>query len=164
MRAFGQNVNGESFGDAWNKGYQEYRDFARQELQDGYERNPVVSAVSEIGGAVISPITPFKSRGYTGATLGKVISHPEDIAKARWLNTAATGVVNGAGYANQNTMGEYAKNIAMSVGANTIGNQIGNWTFGSGNNMYRTGRTMMNSAVQSIPYGYNYLRKKDEYE
>ena len=24
MRAFGQNVNGESFGDAWNKGYQEY--------------------------------------------------------------------------------------------------------------------------------------------
>ena len=43
MQAAGQNVNGESFGDAWNKGYQEYRDYARQELNDGYERHPGIS-------------------------------------------------------------------------------------------------------------------------
>ena len=55
-RASGYDVNGESFGDAWNKGYQEYRDFARQELQNGYERNPAISAGSEIIGSAISPI------------------------------------------------------------------------------------------------------------
>jgi len=74
------------------------------------------------------------------------------------------GVIGGAGYTNENTLGEYTNNIGMSIGANTIGNQIGNWAFGGGNNMYRAGRTMMNAFTQSIPYGYNYFRKKDEDE
>ena len=107
MRALGQNVNGESFGDAWNKGYQEYRDFARQELNDGYQRNPTISAGAEVVGATMSPVTPFKARGFTGS-LGKIVSHPEDIARARWLNSVATGTANGAGYTDQNTLGEYA--------------------------------------------------------
>ncbi|MBQ8481544.1 MAG: hypothetical protein IJ532_03315 [Alphaproteobacteria bacterium] len=163
MRASGQNVNGESLGDAWSKGYQEYRDFARQELNDGYQRNPAISAGSEIIGSAISPIIPFKAKGFTGS-LGKVISHPEDIARARWLNTVATGIANGAGYTNQNTLNEYAKNIGMSIGTNVGGTAFGNKLFGSGNNMYRLGRGAMNSAIQSIPYGYGHFRKKDEDE
>lgn len=162
MRSFGQNVNGESFADAWNKGYQEYRDFARQELQDGYQRNPVVSTVAEIGGAVISPVTPFRARGIRGETFGKIISHPKDIARTGWLNTVATGVVNGTGYTNQNSLGDYAENIAMSIGTNAIGNQLGNWAFGSGNNMYRAGRGTMNGIAASFPYGYDlYQRRKN---
>lgn len=163
MRAAGQNVNGESFGDAWNEGYREYRDYARQELNDGYQRNPAISAGAEVVGATMSPITPFKAKGFTGS-LGKVISHPEDIARARWLNTVATGVANGAGYTNQNTLDEYAKNIGMSIGTNVGGTAFGNKLFGSGNDMYRLGRGAMNSAIQSMPYGYNYFRKKDEDE
>ena len=162
MRAFGQNVNDESFGDAWDKGYQEYRDFARQELQDGYQRNPTISAVAEIGGSMISPVTPFKTRGYTGATLGKFIAHPEDIARARWLNTVATGVANGAGYTNQNTLDEYAKNIAMSIGTNAMGTALGNKAFGAYNDMYRAGRGAMNGISDSVPYGYDlYQRRKN---
>ena len=156
MRAFGQNVNGESFGDAWDKGYQEYRDFAHQELQDGYQRNPAISAGAEVVGATMSPITPFKAKGFTGS-LGKVISHPEDIARARRLNTVATGVANGAGYTNQNTLDEYAKNIAMSIGTNAGGTAFGNKLFGSGNDMYRLGRGAMNVGAQITPYVYNYI-------
>ena len=159
MRAFGQNVNGESFGDAWNKGYQEYRDFARQELQDGYQRNPAISAGAEVVGATMSPITPFKAKGFTGS-LGKVISHPEDIARARWLNTVATGVANGAGYTNQNTLDEYAKNIAMSIGTNAIGTVAGNKAFGRYNDMYKVGRGTMNVGAQITPYVYNYIEDR----
>lgn len=56
-----------------------------QELNDGYQRNPAISAGSKIAGAVISPITPFKARGYT-VSLGKIVSHQEDIARSGWLS------------------------------------------------------------------------------
>lgn len=42
-RATGHSTNGETLADAWRNGYQEYRDFARQKLQDGYERHPIIS-------------------------------------------------------------------------------------------------------------------------
>jgi len=57
---------------------------------------------------------------------------------------------------------EYAKNVGMSIGTNAIGNQIGNWAFGSGNNMYRVGRTIMNGSAQLIPYGFYHRKKEDE--
>ena len=133
----------------------------RQELNDGYQRNPTISAGAEIVGAAISPITPFKAKVFTGS-LGKVISHPEDIAHTRWLNTVATGVVNGAGYTNQNTLGEYAKNIAMSIGTNAMGTALGNKAFGKYNDMYRAGRGTMNGMSASIPYTYDlYQRRKN---
>ena len=144
-----------------NKGYQEYRDFARHELQNGYERNPAISVGSEIIGSAISPIAPFKARGYTGS-LGKTISHPEDIARTRQLNTIGTGVINGVGYTNENTPKEYTKNIIGSTIKNAGGTMLGNKLFGSSNNMYRVGRGVMNSTVQSIPYGYDYFRNKNK--
>ncbi|MBP5215766.1 MAG: hypothetical protein J6039_04335 [Alphaproteobacteria bacterium] len=162
-RTLGHDVNGESFGDAWNKGYQEYRDFARQELQDGYERNPTISSGAEVVGAAMSPITPFKAKGYTSATLGKFISHPEDIARARWLNSLATGAINGAGYTNRNSLSEYGMNIATGIGTNYLGTSLGNGLFGSGNNMYRFGRGTMNAFADSVPYTYDlHQRMKNE--
>ena len=128
-----------------------------QELQDGYQRNPAISAGAEVVGAVASPIKPFKTKGYFDKSWGKFVAHPEDIAQARWLNTVGTGVINGVGYTNQNTPEEYAKNIGMSVGANMLGTAIGNRMFGSGNNMYRVGRGVMNTGSQSAPYIYNYI-------
>lgn len=163
MRAAGQNVNGESFSDAWNKGYQEYRDFARQELKDGSERNPTISTVAEIAGAAISPVTPFKTRGYTGS-LGKFIAHPKDIASARWRNTIGTGVISGIGTTDENTLGNYAKNIIGNTIANVGGTFFGNKLFGRGNNMYRFGRSVMNGAAQTTPYIYNYFRKPEDNE
>jgi hypothetical protein len=161
MRAAGQNVNGESFSDAWNKGYTEYRDFARQELDDGYQRNPVISAGSEIIGSAMAPIKIHTPRGYTGS-LGGIVSHSSDIAKSRMINTIGTGVINGAGYTNDNTLGNYAQNIGMSTITNIGGTALGNRLFGSGNNMYKFGRGTMNGIIQTLPYAINYLENKNE--
>ena len=103
MRATGNNVNGESFGDAWNKGYQEYRDFARQELQDGYQRNSTISSLSEVGGALASPIKPFK--GMIGAT--------------------ANGVIGGVGMTDTNNPAEYAINIGLNTAGSIAGEKFG---------------------------------------
>ncbi|MBR3501455.1 MAG: hypothetical protein IKO06_00955, partial [Alphaproteobacteria bacterium] len=164
MRATGNNANGESFGDAWNKGYAEYRDFARQELNNGYQRNPAISTGSEIIGSAMSPVKIHTPRGYTGSTLGNFISHPEDIARSRWINTIGTGTINGAGYTNDNNPAEYGENIIKSTMTNVSGTILGNKMFGKGNDMYKLGRGTMNAFTQSTPYGYNYFRKKDEDE
>ena len=103
MRVAGQNVNGESFGDAWNKGYTEYRDFARQELQDGYQRNSTISSLSEVGGALASPIKPFK--GIIGAT--------------------ANGVIGGVGMTDTNNPAEYAINIGLNTAGSIVGEKFG---------------------------------------
>ena len=102
-RASGYDVNGESFGDAWNKGYQEYRDFARQELQNGYERNPAISSLAEVGGALASPIKPFK--GIIGAT--------------------ANGVIGGVGMTDTNNPAEYAINIGLNTAGSIVGEKFG---------------------------------------
>ncbi|MBR1904821.1 MAG: hypothetical protein IJ824_06580 [Alphaproteobacteria bacterium] len=62
----GNNLTGDNYMDTFKQGYQEYRDASRQELNDGYVRNPVLSGLAEIGGAVMSPIKIHTPRGYTG--------------------------------------------------------------------------------------------------
>ena len=157
-RAMGYSVNGENYLDAWNKGYQEYRDFARQELQDGYQRNPGISATSEIVGSAMSPITPFKTKGYTSSTLGKFVAHPEDIARARQLNAIGNGVINGVGYTDNNNLTDYITNIGMGIGTNYGGTLLGNRVFGSRNSMFPVGRSIMNGFAESVPYVYNYFK------
>jgi len=164
MRATGNNVNGESFGDAWNKGYTEYRDFARQELNNGYQRNPAISTGSEIIGSAISPVKVHTPRGYTGSTLGNFIPHPEDIARSRWINTVGTGTINGAGYTNDNTPEDYITNISNSIGMNFLGTSLGNKAFGAKNDIHQFGRGFMNAGAQAVPYVKNYFKKKEEDE
>ena len=78
------------------------------------------------------------------------------------INTVGIGVINGAGYTNDNNPWEYGKNIVNSTITNVGGTVLGNKMFGSGNNMYKFGRGVMNTMTQTIPYGYNYFRKKNE--
>ena len=146
-----------------NKGYTEYRDYARQKLNDGYERNQGISAGSEIIGSAISTVKVHTPHSYTGS-LGNRISTSADIAKSRFINSVGTGAINGAGYTNENNPAEYSRNITMGTITNLGGTVVGNQLFGKGNNMYRFGRTMMNIGTQSIPYRYNYFRKKHEDE
>lgn len=154
-RGLGYSVGGESIKDAWHKGYREYRDFARDVLNNGYKRNPVISAGSEIAGALASPIKPFKAKGIQGQAFGKVIAHPKDIAHTRRLNTLATGILNGTGYTHKDTSEEYVKNIGISTMTNVGGTEFGNKLFGSGNEMYQLGRGIMNGLTNSIPYLYD---------
>ena len=69
-----------------NKGYQEYRDFARQELNDGYQRNPIISGLAEFGGALASPIKPFS--GTPGAVENSaIVDTDQQMGNALWRAT-----------------------------------------------------------------------------
>ena len=130
MRAFGQPVNGESISDAWNKGYTEYRDYARQELADGAERNPGVSLAGEVVGSLASPIK-------VANTNKRWLLHPEKIINARKTNALANGTISGIGYTdNENaSVGDYAANVAFGVGGGLAGSAAGNKFFKSVNNI-----------------------------
>jgi hypothetical protein len=52
----------------------------------------------------------------------------------------------------------------MSTITNAGGIALGNRIFGSGNNIYKVGRTIMNRTMQTVPYGFYHFRKKDEDE
>ena len=96
-------IRNNNFSDAWNKGYQEYRDFAREELQNGYERNPAISSLAEVGGALASPIKPFS--GMRGAV--------------------TNGVIGGVGMTDTNNPTEYAVNIGLNTAGSVAGEKVG---------------------------------------
>lgn len=152
MRVFGQDVSGESFGDAWKKGYSEYRDFARQELNDGYKRNPVISGLAEVGGALISPIKLFS--GTTGAV--------------------ANGVVGGVGMTDTNNPAEYAINIGLNTAGSVAGEKFGNVLENKTNNLLKeraknlsfglskSTRAFTKMGANSVTNQINSWRKDDE--
>ena len=119
----------------------------QQELQDGYQRNSTISSLSEVGGALASPIKPFK--GMIGATTNGVIggigmtytNNPAEYAVNIGLNTAGsiTGEKFGSilGDKANDLLKERAKNLSFALsksaraltkmGANSLTNQINNW-------------------------------------
>ncbi len=152
-RASGYDVNGESFGDAWNKGYQEYRDFARQELQNGYERNPAISGLAEIGGALVSPIKPFS--GMKGAI--------------------ANGVIGGVGMTDTNNPTEYIVNIGLNTAGSVTGEKVGGILENKTNNflkdraknlsfgLSKSARALTKMGANSLTNQINSWRKDDEW-
>ena len=120
LRTFGHPVNGESISDAWNKGYTEYRDYARKELSDGAERNPGVSLAGEVVGSLASPVKIFKADQFR-------LFHPEKIAQARLGNALTNGAVSGAGYTDDENADytDYGMNILKGVATGYSGYKIG---------------------------------------
>ena len=106
-----------------NKGYQEYRDYARQELQDGYQRNPTISGLAEVGGALASPIKPFKAKDRINM-FDKVYHTTHDLAIAGPRTAIANGVIGGIGITAGNNPLDYAQNIAFSTIGNLAGNKL----------------------------------------
>ncbi len=155
MRAFGYPVNNESFIDAWHKGYTDTRDYARRELQRGFERHPYISTGAEVLGAAFSPIRVYKTRGHVGS-LGNFIAHPRDIEKARTINAIGTGIVNGIGNSDNILSLDCLGNSLMSAVLNYGGMKVGNQLFGSKNMMNPTGRAFMSAGTQYPAWlGYN---------
>jgi hypothetical protein len=120
LRAAGQPVNGESIADAWNKGYTEYRDYARKELSDGAERNPGVSLAGEVVGSLASPVKLFKTDKLR-------LLHPEINAQARLGNALTNGAVSGAGYTDDENADytDYGMNILKGVATGYSGYKLG---------------------------------------
>ena len=164
MRAFGQDVNGESFGDAWKRGYTEYRDFARQELNDGYERNPIVSGLAEVGGALVSPIKPFRAKDRINM-FGNIYHTIEDLTVAGPRTAVANGIIGGMGITDNNNVLDYAQNIAFSTVGNLAGNKIQNKLL-SVNDMYKPARKVIegvsNAGASMTNALVNKWRKNEE--
>lgn len=162
-RMSGHSANGENMIDAFKQGYQKYHDYAQQKLQNGYERNPKISSIAELGGNIVSPIKLFKPKENIGS-LGKFVAHPEEFARARWRNSIGTGIIEGAGNTEGKSLGEYAENIGMGVLTNAADTKLGNKLFGSRNNMYQLGRGIINGSMEAIPMTYSYFKREDEDE
>jgi len=147
MRAFGYPVNNESLLDAWHKGYTDMRDYARQELQRGYERHPYISTGAEVLGSAFSPIRVFKTPGHIGS-FGNFIAHPRNIERARRLNAFGTGIVNGIGNTDNKLSADTLLNASLGAGLNYGGMKFGNQFFGSKNMMNPIGRALMSAGTQ----------------
>ena len=143
LRTFGHPVNGESISDAWNKGYTEYRDYARKELSDGAERNPGVSLAGEVVGSLASPVKIFNADKFR-------LFHPEKIAQARLGNAATNGIVSGAGYTDDENAGieDYGLNAFVSAVGSAAGSAGGNKLFKAPYNIIdRAGRVGANATA-----------------
>ena len=129
LQASGHDLNGETLNNAWNKGYQEYRNFSRQELAKGYQRNPTISVGSDIMGNLLSPIAPFKAKNRINM-FGNVYHTTRDIAVAGPRMAMANGVIGGIGTTDTNNPVDYAQNIMFNTAGNLIGNKVQNNIFG----------------------------------
>lgn len=150
MRAMNQPVNNESFADAWHKGYTDYRDFSRNELNAGYERNPVISHGSEILGSAFSPFRVHRARNIIGLT-GDYLAHPWDIKKSDAINALGTAAINGIGKSDNKNINEMARNTLWGTVGNYAGVKANHHLYGS-NMHYPISRGFTNAAIQSIPY------------
>ena len=86
-----------------------------QELQNGYQRNPTISGMAEVGGALASPIKPFS--GMTGAV--------------------TNGVIGGIGMTDTNNPNEYAINIGLNTAGSVAGEKFGGILENKANNFLK---------------------------
>ena len=123
------NKRGESFGEAFKRGYTQTRDMRRNQLQEGSEKAPVLTRSMEAIGATVSPLNK----------IGQVSNFaPRAVKTARGM---AKSVAGGAAYglgAGEGDMREQAKNMTVGGVSGFLGNKLS-----SGSN------TVMNDLTQN---------------
>ena len=83
------NKKGESFSDAFSRGYQQYRDNRRNQLSEGKEKAPMLTNSAEIVGSTLSP---FNKIGAASAYAPRSVQ----MAKAGTV-AVRNGMINGVG-------------------------------------------------------------------
>ena len=135
-----------------------------QELNDGYARNPVVSGVAEIGGALASPIKPYRAKDRVNM-FGEVYHTTRDLAVAGPRTAVANGIIGGIGITNNNDPVDYAQNVAFSTAGNLIGNKVQNKLLGI-NDKYKWARKFIeglsSAGAAETNNVINHWRKDDE--
>lgn len=101
------NKTGETFGQAFSRGYEKTRDARRANLEEGYQRNPVLTGAAEITGAIGSPAKFIKTNP---------LASIKNIKRKNLLDAVVGGAVYGAGSTNESK--DYAKNIGFGMGGN----------------------------------------------
>ena len=116
------NKNGESFSEAFKRGYRENRDYRRQKLNEGYKEAPLLTRSAEVAGAVASPVRFFKAP--KTAPLGMK-------AKKELLNDMTAGIMYGMG-SGQDTVKDHAAKMAIGGTTSYLGSNWGNQIYGRG--------------------------------
>lgn len=115
------NKTGETFGQAFKRGYIKTRDARRANLEEGYKRNPTLTGSAEVLGAISSP-----------AKFSKIspLEPIKNLKRKNLIDAVAGGAIYGTGSTNENK--DYAKNIGLNIIGNVMGSKIydqigGNW-------------------------------------
>lgn len=115
------NKTGETFGQAFKRGYVKTRDARRTNLEEGYKRNPLLTGGAEVFGAISNP-----------AKFSKIspLEPIENLKRKNLIDAIVGGSFYGAGSTNENK--DYAKNIGLGITGNVMGSKIydqigGNW-------------------------------------
>lgn len=118
------NKNQESLSEAMKRGYRNYRDNERRNLEEGRREMPVSARVAEAAGAFASPNKLFKAAKGTPLLLAQ---------RKNLLDVAGGSTVYGVGV-SENKLSDYAKNIAVAGVGNAFGFGAGKFLYGRGNN------------------------------
>ena len=109
------NKRGESFGEAFKRGYTRTRDMRRNQLQEGYEKAPILTRTMEAIGATVSPLNK----------IGRVSNFaPRTVQAAQGMTkSVAGGTAYGLG-AGEGDMSEQAKNMVLGGVTGWAGNKV----------------------------------------
>ncbi len=118
------NKNQKSFSEAMKRGYRNYKDNERRNLEEGRREMPVSVRVAEAAGAFASPNKLLKAAKGTPLRF---------MQRKNLLDMAGGSIVYGAGV-SENKMSDYAKNIALAGVGNSLGLWVGKFLYGRGNN------------------------------
>lgn len=109
------NKTGESFGEAFQRGYTKKRDDRRAHLSEGYQKAPITTGAAEMGAAAINPLNKFIS------PISKTA--PIKVQGKQALKGALrSGVAYGAG-AGEGGASEHIKNIGIGAVSGTLGHK-----------------------------------------
>lgn len=110
------NKTGESFGEAFQRGYTKKRDDRRAHLSEGYQKAPITTGAAEMGAAAINPLNKFISPISKTAPI-KV--QGKQALKGALISGAAYGAGAGEGGAS-----EHIKNIGVGAVSGLGGNAV----------------------------------------
>lgn len=112
-----EGYNRSSAADAFQNGYEEYRDYTRDRLNNAQENMPVAATAAETAGTFLAPskILPLKNEPMFTRN---ILSNAQKYAIGR-------GVANGIGESEGTDINDYANNITRNVSGNLMGSQVG---------------------------------------
>ncbi|MBR2034281.1 MAG: hypothetical protein IKA03_06395 [Alphaproteobacteria bacterium] len=111
------NKTGESFGDAFKRGYQQTRDFRRNQMQEGREKAPILTATAEAVGNIVSPLNKIGAVS-SRAPLATKLANSRNIA-------IRNGAINGVGSAEENWQ-EHLYGSLKGMAGSAVGNIAAN--------------------------------------
>ncbi len=144
------NKGGESFSDAFTRGYTQGRDNRRNVLAQGLQEHPAMVGAAQMTGAIASPANHVNMLGGISGLqgIGKALNNP-----------LVSGGLAGLGTAQGNAMQQginTLRGVATGWGSKKIAQGVGNFVFYSPQN-YTNGTLLHNTVPPAIYMGMDHL-------